>query len=319
MTTSENSSENPWLTKAIQGLSDPGDPIATFLADPESHLSDILYLNFRIYKKRLLWRFFQTAIAQLEPLAGRQLALADIGASMAFDVVFLLRSWTDNHRLPLPCTNVHLSLVEGDQGYIDRGTENLRRCLPPGTATFEFYSHPFVEGIPLPDASQEIVICSEVVEHLREPEKLIAEMHRILQPGGFCLLTTDNSPNLLQRLRRIPVWLKGEYRTRYAPPDPATEIYAHTQWRGKEYPIYGHISLHPTRHWERLGREAGFELADFGTYESIRRGGASRQPFVQAIYAGLAAVNYHLLPRRLARFIGDTTALLWRKPRSGKS
>lgn len=312
----ESAPENPWISKLAPGPVDPGDPVAAFMADPESHLSDLLYLNFRIYKKRLLWRFFQSAMALLEPLAGRELQVTDVGASMGFDLLYLIRCWTNNHRQPLPCKALHLSLIEGDLASVERGRESLRSRLPEGLATFEYYSHPFVEGIPLPDSSQDFVICSEVVEHLEQPEKLIAEFHRILKPGCCCAFTTDNSPNLLQRVRRIPAWLTGKYAERYARPDPATEIYARTLWEGREYPIYGHINLNPTGHWEKLGREAGFELQEFGTYESIRRGGGGRSPAAQAIYSLATAINYYLLPRRLGRYLGDTTALLWRKPTS---
>lgn len=34
------------------------------------------------------------------------------------------------------------------------------------------------------------VICLEVIEHVQSPEKSVSEMHRILQPGGVCVLST---------------------------------------------------------------------------------------------------------------------------------
>jgi SAM-dependent methyltransferase len=39
-------------------------------------------------------------------------------------------------------------------------------------------------------ASYDIVLCAEVLEHLHTPEKAIAEMRRVLKPGGLLLLTT---------------------------------------------------------------------------------------------------------------------------------
>ncbi len=36
----------------------------------------------------------------------------------------------------------------------------------------------------------EVVLCSEVLEHLREPERAIAEMYRVLRPSGKLVLTT---------------------------------------------------------------------------------------------------------------------------------
>lgn len=38
--------------------------------------------------------------------------------------------------------------------------------------------------IPLPPSSVSAVICKSVLEHLEEPHQAVAEMHRILKPGG---------------------------------------------------------------------------------------------------------------------------------------
>ena len=84
-------------------------------------------------------------------------------------------------------------------------------------------------------------------------------------------------------------------------------------WNGREYPIFGHINLNPTRCWEKLCIRAGFELGAYGTYESIRRGGGSKSPLALAGYFALGALVYYLLPRKVGRFFGDTTALLLRK------
>jgi SAM-dependent methyltransferase len=41
---------------------------------------------------------------------------------------------------------------------------------------------------PVPDASQDFVIASHVLEHLAEPIGFIAEIHRVLRPGGTALI-----------------------------------------------------------------------------------------------------------------------------------
>jgi SAM-dependent methyltransferase len=292
---------------------EPGDPLAVFLSDPESHLSDILYLYFRIYKKKLLWNFTQTALAGLHLDRSETLSIADIGASMGFDALYLLRRLTRNFREPLPCDRVSLSLVEGDQNLIAEGQRILQKTLASARVDFQYYRHPLVERLPLQEESHHLVICSEVVEHLEEPEKLLAELFRILRPGGFLILTTDNSPNIPQRLRRFPVWLSGQYRRNYTRPAKESETAGNLSWNGREYPIFGHINLNPTRHWERLCNGAGFELAEYGTYESIRRGGGSKSPLALGGYFTLGAMIYGLMPRRIGRFFGDTTALLLRK------
>jgi SAM-dependent methyltransferase len=45
-------------------------------------------------------------------------------------------------------------------------------------------------ALALADASFDVVLCTEVLEHLREPQRAIDEMHRVLKPGGSLLLTT---------------------------------------------------------------------------------------------------------------------------------
>jgi len=42
----------------------------------------------------------------------------------------------------------------------------------------------------IPDASFDVILCSEVLEHLHSPHLAVAEFRRILRPGGLLLLTT---------------------------------------------------------------------------------------------------------------------------------
>jgi SAM-dependent methyltransferase len=45
-------------------------------------------------------------------------------------------------------------------------------------------------ALPFPDGSYSFVLCTEVLEHLRNPRTAVSEMHRVLEPGGTLLLTT---------------------------------------------------------------------------------------------------------------------------------
>ena len=47
--------------------------------------------------------------------------------------------------------------------------------------------------IPFADASQDHVLCTEVLEHAEDPVALIAEMHRVLRPGGTLVATVPFS------------------------------------------------------------------------------------------------------------------------------
>lgn len=56
------------------------------------------------------------------------------------------------------------------------------------------------EPLPYADGSFDLVWCSEVIEHLQDPAASLAEMRRVLKPGGTLLLTTPNSYAWFYRL-----------------------------------------------------------------------------------------------------------------------
>jgi SAM-dependent methyltransferase len=69
-------------------------------------------------------------------------------------------------------------------------------------------------ALPFPDAAFDLVLCTEVLEHIPDPAETIREMQRVLKPGGRLLLTIPWSarfhyqphdyhrytPSMLQRL-----------------------------------------------------------------------------------------------------------------------
>lgn len=59
------------------------------------------------------------------------------------------------------------------------------------------------DGLPFPDGHFDLVWCSEVLEHLRDPARATAEMRRVVRPGGTLVLTTPNSYFWLQRLASL--------------------------------------------------------------------------------------------------------------------
>jgi ubiquinone/menaquinone biosynthesis C-methylase UbiE len=65
-------------------------------------------------------------------------------------------------------------------------------------------------AIPLPDASLDVVICTEVLEHVPEPILVLREFGRIIAPGGRLILTAPLGSGIHQE----PYHFYGGY-TRY--------------------------------------------------------------------------------------------------------
>jgi SAM-dependent methyltransferase len=55
--------------------------------------------------------------------------------------------------------------------------------------------------LPLKDQSMDYVTCIEGVEHLRNPFAFVAEVGRVLKPGGTFIITTPNVLNIRSRWR----------------------------------------------------------------------------------------------------------------------
>jgi SAM-dependent methyltransferase len=47
-------------------------------------------------------------------------------------------------------------------------------------------------GLPVADGTADVVIMSELIEHLVDPDGAVAEVRRVLRPGGSLLLSTPN-------------------------------------------------------------------------------------------------------------------------------
>jgi SAM-dependent methyltransferase len=45
-----------------------------------------------------------------------------------------------------------------------------------------------VQDLPLPDDSEEAIVCNAILEHVENPIKAAAELHRVLKPGGLCFM-----------------------------------------------------------------------------------------------------------------------------------
>jgi SAM-dependent methyltransferase len=57
------------------------------------------------------------------------------------------------------------------------------------------------EPLPFEDGSFDVVVAGELLEHLRDPGRLVAEARRVLRPGGTFVASVPNAYRLKNRLR----------------------------------------------------------------------------------------------------------------------
>src|SRR5437764_10775767 len=61
-----------------------------------------------------------------------------------------------------------------------------------------------LEAIPFVDGEFDLVLCSQVIEHVLDADAAVAELHRVLRPGGILVISTDNERNYVTRVLNAP-------------------------------------------------------------------------------------------------------------------
>src|SRR6185369_5054307 len=56
------------------------------------------------------------------------------------------------------------------------------------------------QSFPWADASVDVVVCNQVFEHLKNVWRPMSEMHRVLRPGGWLLISVPNLASLHNRI-----------------------------------------------------------------------------------------------------------------------
>jgi len=80
-----------------------------------------------------------------------------------------------------------------------------------------WYVRGYAEELPLRDGSVDQVLCKGSIDHFLDPRVALAEMKRILKPGGRFIVAAANYDSLSCYLSRIISWIN---RKRYGPPPP---------------------------------------------------------------------------------------------------
>lgn len=129
------------------------------------------------------------------------------------------------------------------------------------------------EHLPFPDACFDLVYCCDVLEHVDDLDRVVAETARVLKPSGPFIYDTINR-TLLSRL--ILIWLVQDWRwTRIAPP------HLH-DWSKfiKPQELAALLSRHGLRNRGIAGIEPGVSpLSMLRLYAGLKRGRISYADF----------------------------------------
>ncbi|MFA6306932.1 MAG: class I SAM-dependent methyltransferase [Patescibacteria group bacterium] len=70
-----------------------------------------------------------------------------------------------------------------------------------------------LEAAPYADEKFDIILCTQVIEHLLDDKKGLTELYRLLKPNGYLIISTDNEDNLVSKFLNLPIkLLSSPYR-----------------------------------------------------------------------------------------------------------
>lgn len=76
---------------------------------------------------------------------------------------------------------------------VDASEDAIRLCAAKGLGPVERGT---IHSVPVPDASQDLVLATDVIEHVDDDAQALREVARILSPNGALLLTVPTFPSL---------------------------------------------------------------------------------------------------------------------------
>ncbi|HWT58021.1 MAG TPA: methyltransferase domain-containing protein [Rhizobium sp.] len=128
--------------------------------------------------------------------------------------------------------DLHLTLTDLSSGMVD---EAVARCsaLPFGSVRS---CRADAAALPFEDGAFDLVIAMHMLYHLPDPAAGVAEMARVLKPGGFLAVTTNGIGNMREIYRLTTVF--GS-----APTDPAAEAFGYDAAEQMMRSQFGNVAM----------------------------------------------------------------------------
>lgn len=142
--------------------------------------------------------------------------------------------------LDLGCGQGYLSAILASRGYNVTGLEkpgSARKDSFPASVTLA-EADLDLDGLP-PLGRFDFILCADVLEHLREPRRILSQIHGALEPGGRLIASLPNSGNIYFRLNV----LAGRF------PADDTGLFDRT-----------HLHFYTWKGWRELFAQSGFSM-----------------------------------------------------------
>jgi 2-polyprenyl-3-methyl-5-hydroxy-6-metoxy-1,4-benzoquinol methylase len=136
-------------------------------------------------------------------------------------------------------------------------------------------------ALPSPDGSFDVIVSSEVIEHLENPRAMYRDLFRLLKPGGLLIVTTPNQ----ESIRSLAALVTAGYFVNFS---------------DNCYPA--HITALLRKDLERIANEAGFGPVSF---EFTNNGSIPKIPNIKW---------QSVLPFLKSRWFSDNIAAVCSKP-----
>lgn len=141
--------------------------------------------------------------------------------------------------LDIGCGNGLLARPLADKGFRVTGLEHPQGFDPQVTKDLRILSRDLEAGLGQLEGSYDVILMADVLEHLRQPEVLLRELHQHLSPHGCLVASLPNSGNIWFRLNI----LLGRF------PEDDKGLFDRT-----------HLHFWMWDNWHRLFARAGFTL-----------------------------------------------------------
>ena len=137
----------------------------------------------------------------------------DLRESRIGKLLRLLKGEVPGRLLDVGCAGGELGALFAARGWRVDGVEGESALVAAARARGVDARLVDVEDTPLPwaDGEFDAVVAAEVIEHVRDTDRLLGEIARVLRPRGALVVTTPNLASFENRVRllfgRYPMWM----------------------------------------------------------------------------------------------------------------